>query len=285
MKVRSVGVFLKRDQPQALTALRGLLAWLAERRIEALVDEECARWCDLPATPTDELADRVDLIVVLGGDGTLLAVARALGTRSVPILGVNLGTLGYLTEVPAEELFPALEQVIAGRAEIQARMRLEVVAERDGRELGRYLALNEAVITNSRISRMVHLEAFADGLPVTRYRADGLIVATPTGSTAYSLSAGGPLLVPGSGVVVITPICPHTLSQRPLVLPQSAALELRVLDTRGGEVALTVDGQAGAELQDGDRVQIRRSEHPTSIVSSPLLNPFELLRTKLRWGQ
>jgi NAD+ kinase len=284
LEIQSVGVCLKPGQPQAAKAVRELVKWLADRGIEARVDAECARHTDLPAEDTATLAAEVDLIISLGGDGTLLAVARATGSRRVPILGVNLGTLGFLTEVNLDEIFPALETVLSGEAEIVSRMRLEVVATRDGRELGRFLALNDAVITKTALSRMIDLETSTAGQEVTTYHADGLIVSTPTGSTAYSLSAGGPLLLPGLEAIVLTPICPHSLTQRPLVLPIDVVVEV-VVRTRGGEATITMDGQEGMDLEDGDRVVIRRSPHPVDIIASPLRTRFQILQTKLRWGE
>jgi NAD+ kinase len=283
VQIRSVGVCLKPGQPQAAKTLRELVKWLADRGIDARVDAECARLVDLPPEETSAMADDVDLLVSLGGDGTLLAVARGAGRHRVPILGVNLGTLGFLTEVNVEEMFPALEAVLAGEAEIVSRMRLEVVVSRDGLERGRFLALNDAVITKTALSRMIDLVTFADGQEVTTYHADGLIVSTPTGSTAYSLSAGGPLLLPDLEAIVLTPICPHSLNHRPLVLPEGAEIEV-VVRTRGGEATVTMDGQEGLELEEGDRVLMRRSPHPVDIVASPLRSRFQILQAKLRWG-
>jgi NAD+ kinase len=232
-----------------------------------------------------ELADQVDLVIVLGGDGTLLAVARAVGERRVPILGVNLGTLGFLAEISQDELFPTLEDVLAGRLRTETRMRLDVRVEHDGRELGRYLALNDAVIAKTALSRMIDLETWTDNVEVTTYHGDGVIAATPTGSSAYSLSAGGPLLLPGIGAIVLTPICPHALTQRPIVLPESCRVEIVVLDTRGGEVHLTVDGQVGRELREGDRVTLCASDVPLQMLVPPDRNRFEVMRNKLRWGE
>lgn len=282
--VRSVGAFLKADQPEAAETVRALASWLRERDVALRADPECERWTDLKGVPREELAAWADLLVGLGGDGTLLAVARAAGTRRVPILGVNLGTFGYLTEVNVDEMFPVLERVLAGEARVETRMRLEVIAEREGAEIGRYQALNDAVITKTALSRMIDLETRADGAMVTVYHADGLIVGTPTGSTAYSLSAGGPILLPGSDVMVLTPICSHSLTQRPLVLPDTCVVEITVR-TRGDDAFLTVDGQEGLSLRAGDRVQVRRSPHPVEIVSSPYRTRFDILRAKLRWGE
>ena len=282
--VRTVGVCLKPGQPQAAETVRELVKWLAEHELEVRVDPECGRLVGLPSCAVEELAAEVDLIVSLGGDGTLLSVARALGTRRTPILGVNLGTLGFLTEVTVEEMPAVLEKVLEGRAPVVSRMRLEVVAVRGGRELGRFIALNDAVITKTALARMIDLETFADGQGVTSYHADGLITSTPTGSTAYSLSAGGPILLPGTEAIVLTPICPHSLTQRPLVLPVESEVEV-VVHTLGGGATITIDGQEGMELLDGDRVRLRRSPHPVDIIGSPLRTRFEILQAKLRWGE
>ena len=284
MDIHSVGVCLKPGQPQAAETVRGLVKWLGDRGIEARVDLECAKLTDRPAEETVALAAEVDLLVSLGGDGTLLSIARASGSRRVPILGVNLGSLGFLTEVNVEEMLPTLETVLAGNAKVVSRMRLEVQAWRDGQELGCFMALNDAVISKTALSRMIDLETLAGGETVTIYHADGLIVSTPTGSTAYSLSAGGPLLLPGLEAIVLTPICPHSLTQRPLVLPVESEIEV-VVHTRGGEATITMDGQEGMDLWDGDRVAMRRSPHPVDIIASPLRTRFQILRAKLRWGE
>jgi NAD+ kinase len=284
MKIETVGICLKPDQPQASETLRSLVDWLAERQIDALVDAEGARLTGLEATERDQVTAAADLVISMGGDGTLLSVARAAGTRRVPILGINLGTLGFLTEVNVDEMFDALEIVLAGDANIETRNRLEIVAQRAGREIGRYHALNDGVVAKMTLSRLLRLDAFHDGVEVTTYHADGLIVSTPTGSTAYSLSAGGPILLPGSEAMLLTPICPHSLTQRPLVVPMSSELEVLV-HTLGEAATLTVDGQEGLEVEDGDRVSFRRSPHPVEIVTSPFRNRYEILRAKLRWGQ
>jgi NAD+ kinase len=285
MTIRTIGISLKPDQPQLGALVHELEKWLRDRGIEVLLGPEAATASGLPGLPRRELANQVDLMIALGGDGTLLSVARAIGERSVPILGVNLGTLGYLAEISLDELFPALERVLAGELRIETRMRLDVTAERDGRELGCYLALNDAVIAKTALSRMIDLQTWADDVEVTTYHGDGVIAATPTGSSAYSLSAGGPLLLPGIGAIVLTPICPHALTQRPVVLPETCHVEIKVLDTRGGEVHLTVDGQVGCELQGGDRVSVRASDRPLQMLVPADRNRFEVMRNKLRWGE
>ncbi len=281
---RSVGICLKPGRPDLGPAVRELSQWLEARGHEVLLDREAAASLGAEGLQRHELAAKVELGVVLGGDGTLLAVARAFGPRPVPILGVNLGTLGFLAEIPRAELFDRLAEVLAGRYAIELRMRLGVRVERAAGGEQSFLALNDAVISNTALSRMVELEMLAGDVSVTTYHADGLILATPTGSTAYSLSAGGPLLPPGFEAMLVTPICPHTLSQRPLVLAPETRLAIRLLPARSGEVHLTVDGQVGCDLASGDVVRVERSEHPARLLVAPDRNPFEVLRQKLHWG-
>src|SRR5262245_41418315 len=285
VKLSSVGICVKRDQPQLAERVATLEEWLGDRGVAVLLEREPARWLGRSGAELEELAARIDLLIVLGGDGTLLAAARAIGERAVPLLGVNLGTLGFLAETSSDELYDALEQAFAGRLVVAPRMRLDVEVERGGHGVGRFLALNDAVIGKSALSRMIDLETRADGGFVTTYHSDGLIIATPTGSSAYSLSAGGPLLLPEGESIVLTPICPHTLTQRPLVLSDRYRIEILVLDTRGGDVHLTVDGQVGIELAQRDRVTIARSAHPARLLVSPHRSPFAVMREKLRWGE
>jgi NAD+ kinase len=285
MGFRAVGVCLKPNQPHLAEIVHELRAWLAERGLEVVLGAQAATATGAPEMPRSEVAEKVDLMIVLGGDGTLLAVARAIGSRPVPILGVNLGTLGYLAETSKDELFGALTEVLAGRYRVEPRMRLEIEVERAGECVYQYLALNDAVISRTALSRMVDLEVRADGAAVATYHADGLIVATPTGSSAYSLSAGGPLVLPGVEAMVLTPICPHTLAQRPLVLPQTCVVEVRRVDRNEGDAQLTVDGQVGNELREDDLVRIRRSEYPAHLLTPPDRSRFDVMRAKLRWGE
>lgn len=285
MDVQSVGICVKPDEPELADLVRELEKWLLDRGVSVLPDPEAARWTRAEAMPRGDLAGRADLIVVLGGDGTLLAVARAVGARDVPLLSVNLGTLGFMAETGRTDLFPSLENVFADGFRVEERMRFDVSVTRNGDDLGRFIALNDAVVSNTALSRMVDLLTRADGAEVTTYHADGLIVATPTGSTAYSLSAGGPLLLPTVEAILLTPISPHTLTHRPLVLPGSCKVELVVRDSRGGQVHLTVDGQVGRALDPGDVVTVRRSEHPARLLVPPGRNRFEVMRAKLRWGE
>jgi len=284
MAIRTVGVAIKPGEPRALEAVRDLAKWLAERGVRACFETDAAAAIGAVGVSRAAMVREADLLIVLGGDGTLLSVVRALEERAVPILGINLGTLGFLVEVSVDQMQVALARALDGEMTIEPRMRLAVRLLREGRELRRWLALNDAVITKGASARIVDLEARADGQLVTTYHADGLIVSTPTGSTAYTLSAGGPILLPGVPSMVLTPICPHALTQRPLVLPDSAVIEV-IVHPRGGEVQLAIDGQEGAPLQEGDLVEVRRSEHPALLLVSPAHSRFEVLRSKLRWGE
>lgn len=277
MPLETLAVFRKKTTPLAREVAQGLRAWARERGIEAL-DEE-----GLAARVAATGCAGVDLLVVLGGDGTLLSAVRALEGCEVPILGVNLGHLGFLTEIGLDELYPTLEQAAAGLLYLEPRTTLEGVVERRGTVAGRYHVLNDIVVNKGTLARISELEVRVDGRRLTNYRADGLIVATPTGSTAYSLSAGGPIVSPQLPAIVLTPICPHTLTHRPLLLDDSAAVEVRLV-SKNGEVFLTLDGQEGFELQEEDVLRVTKGTRRVVLAQSPSRDYFELLRTKLVWG-
>jgi NAD+ kinase len=280
-RIRTVGLVVKRDRPRAVRLARRMIGGLARRRVRVFVDGEQGLG-GAPARSKDELARVADLIVVLGGDGTLLAIARRTGPR-VPILGINLGELGFLTEVAEDEAMPMLARVFAGRYEIDRRMTLAARLERAGRDLGRYRALNDVAITNGARARIIEVAVTVDGLPFASYRADGMIVATPTGSTAYSLSVGGPIVEPALQALVLSPISPHTLSNRPVVLRPNAVVRM-VIGPREQDVLLTVDGQEGTPLAAGDVVEVRQGRRPVSLVRSPNRTYYDVLRSKLGWG-
>jgi len=246
-----------------------------------LLDAE-AQLDGAPARTKGELAREADLIVVLGGDGTLLSIARRTEAR-VPILGVNLGELGFLTEVVEAEAMPMLARVIAGRYQLDRRMTLAARLERGGRVRARYRAVNDVVITHGAVARIVDFTVAVDGLPFATYRADGMIVATPTGSTAYSLSVGGPIVEPTVQVLLLSPISPHTLSNRPVVLRPSAAVRITI-GRRESDALLTIDGQEGTRLAAGDVVEVRQGRSPVSLVHSPHRTYYEVLRSKRGWG-
>jgi len=262
-----------------------LLAWLHAHGYEVIVDEETAKYSNgEEEVPRSQMSSRpLDLVVVLGGDGTLLSAARATAPIDVPLLGVNLGSLGFLTDVPLSSLFPMLDQIVHGRAAVEQRSLMQCDLLRGEQTLGSHLVFNDAVVNKTALARLNNYDLFVDQVFVSSYRADGMIVATPTGSTAYSLSAGGPVLMPTVNAFVITPVAPHSLTHRPLVVPDSAVIEL-VLRSDEEVAYLSLDGQPGLDLRDGDRVRCRRSEHSVSLFRTDH-DFFHVLRTKLKWGE
>jgi NAD+ kinase len=250
------------------------------------MDQDTAALAEMPEAGVSkpDLPGRVDFLIVLGGDGTLLSVARLVGGRDVPILGVNLGGLGFLTEITLDELFPLLGEILGGELRLSRRMLLQVHVHREGARVAEYTVLNDAVINKGALSRIVDLETYLDGEYVTTYRADGLILSTPTGSTAYCLSAGGPVVHPALEALVLIPICPHTLANRPAVLPGGAKVEV-VQGSEGEDVFLTLDGQVGFPLRYRDVVEARRAEQRIALVASPKKSYYQVLRTKLKWGE
>jgi len=282
--IRRVGVVLKTSSLEATELGRQLVEELQRRGLEVILDSDSAAACDRESdVPRSTLASRVDLLVVLGGDGTLLSVTRG-ELKGTPVLGINMGFLGFLTEHSAEELFPTLGAVLAGEAEFQRRERLAVAVEMPGGDRLNHYVLNDAVVTKSALARVVTLAVHVDGQLLSRFRADGLIVATPTGSTAYNLSAGGPILYPTLDVIVVTPICPHTLTNRPIVLSLNSVVEVR-LESPSEEVYLTLDGQEGFPLTPHDVVRIRRCEEPVFLIEHPKRTYFQVLHRKLKWGE
>jgi NAD+ kinase len=280
-RIRTVGLVVKRDRPRASRLARRMAVALRRRRVAVLADEE-AGLTGVAACSKEALARAADLIVVLGGDGTLLSIARRAQAR-VPILGVNMGELGFLTEVTESEAMPMLARVLAGRYELDRRMTVEGELVRAGQSRRRFRVLNDVVVSNGARARIVEFAVAVDGLPFADYRADGVIVATPTGSTAYSLSAGGPIVEPTVQVLLLCPISPHTLTNRPVVLRPDAVVEITVAPGQQ-DVVLTLDGQEGLPLAGGDRVLVRRGRSPVSLVRSPNRTYYDVLRSKLGWG-
>jgi len=283
--VKRVGVIAKPHKPEARVVLQELLPWLESRGVEPILDEDTAGLAGRPSGQRKaDLPGLVDLLLVLGGDGTLLSVARLVGARDVPILGVNLGGLGFLTEVTLEELYPTLDAVIQGTYEVTQRILLSATVHRQGERIAEYIALNDAVINKGALARMIELETHIDGQYVTTFRADGLILSTPTGSTAYSLAAGGPIVYPTLRALVVTPICPHTLNFRPIVIPDAAKVEI-VQGSANENAYLTLDGQVGFTLRHRDVIQVVRSDHTITLLKAPGKNYFQILRAKLKWGE
>ncbi|HKA86618.1 MAG TPA: NAD(+)/NADH kinase [Haliangiales bacterium] len=273
-----VGMVLKREKPEAVAIARALVPWLNARGHSIFVPPHAEVVPDATVVPEAELAAAIDLLVVLGGDGTLLHGVGLLRGRPVPVLGVNLGRLGFLAPFSPGDARDALEAALDGRLATENRMRLAMRMHRDGQTIER-LALNDVVISQGSIARLVELDATLDGRKLTQYRADGLILSTPTGSTAYNLAAGGPIVAPGQAAMVVTPICPHTLSNRPLVVPATSRVEVRLVDP-AHSVMVTVDGQEGFPLL--DRVEVTMGD-PLVLYRSDKTY-FEILREKLGWG-
>ena len=291
--VTRVGVVAKHHLRQAAPHLTDISDWLKSHGLHAVFETAtaalCSPACGWPVLDKEALVREVDMVLVLGGDGTLLGMADRIGEAglSIPILGVNFGSLGFLTEVTLPELYPSLERVIAGEARVEERMML---ASTTVRRIGAtpsaaYVALNDVVISKSARSRMIDLSVTVGDQFVTRVRADGLIVATPTGSTAYNLAAGGPIVEPSVDAILVTPIAPHTLTNRPIIIPASAAVRVQPhMDSRD-EVFVTFDGQAGFQLEDGDEISIRRADRTLRLIHPSTRSYFDVLRQKLKWGE
>ena len=288
--IKRIGIVLKPHQPDALKTMCELTGWLAARDLTLVGGPEIERaaiakqtGCLVAEIEPEKLATNVDLVLVLGGDGTMIATSRLIGDTEVPVLGINFGGLGYLAEFRIEELYEALESILSGKYRLDKRVMLSVELA-GAEEKTRNRVLNDVVINKSALARIIEIEAYLNDQFVNSFRADGLIVSTPTGSTAYNLSAGGPVIFPSMNAVVITPICPFTLSNRPIVVPDDATIELRLM-TDKEDVALTLDGQVGFPLKVNDRVIIRKSKTTFNLVQPMNRNYFDVLRDKLRWGR
>ena len=286
MGIKRVGITSKPKKAEVRDVVPSLIQWFRDRQIEVFVDKETAATLDgrEKSLSRNELPGQVDLIVVLGGDGTLLATARALNRKPVPLLAVNLGGLGFLTVITREELFATLELVLAGNLSAERRVQIEADIVRADEVIASYLALNDAVLNKGAIARVLDFDVWVDDKFISTYKSDGLIVSTPTGSTAYSLAAGGPVIIPSVAAFIVTPICAHTLTNRPIVLPDSATIQVAVKSQRES-VYLTVDGQVGIALRSDDTVRIKRAASHVELIQSPHKTYFEILRQKLKWGE
>ncbi len=285
-RYKTIGIISRPRRALLTEVVPKLLEWLKARDVSTLMDSETAtpvNQAEVGKTRHD-IASQADLLLVLGGDGTLLAAAREAAAHGIPILPINLGGLGFLTSFTLEELYPALEEALAGCSPISERVMLLAQRLHEGKVLTQQRVLNEAVVHKGTLARMIELELFIDDGFVCRYRADGLIVATPTGSTAYSMSAAGPIVHPAVESILITPICPHTLSDRPIVVPDVSKIELR-LGQDTDSLFLTMDGQTGVPLQVGDRVRIVRATERLKLIHPANKSYFEILRSKLKWGE
>jgi len=284
--IQTIGIISRPRRVDVAAIVPPLLKWLADRKIHALFDQETATSLEKMegGKTRTELAGQCDLLLVLGGDGTLLAAAREAAPRSIPILPINLGSLGFLTSFTLQELYPALEETLAGHLAASERVMLHVALSRNGKTLDDQRVLNEVVINKGALARMIEIRLTVNTDFVCRYRADGLIVATPTGSTAYSLAAGGPIVHPNVECIIVTPICPHTLSDRPIVVDDKCCVEV-TLTGSAESVYLTLDGQKGVPMQSGDKVRIFRAEERLKLIQPKRKSYYEILRSKLKWGE
>ncbi|GLI33813.1 NAD(+)/NADH kinase [Desulforhabdus amnigena] len=282
--MKHIAIIYKRTRPEAAELTANLSHWFEERKIRVFSHENIDRSCASRDHESLIIPESVEAVVVLGGDGTFLSVARLLEKRSTPIMGVNLGGLGFLTEYSTESYFREFQQILDGNYEIEERMRLEISVLRGNQVIFRLGALNDAVINKGALARIIDLETTIDGRYLTRYRGDGLIVATPTGSTAYNLSAGGPIVYPTAQCIMLTPICPFTVSNRPIIFPPKVTVQIKPREPIQ-DVTLTCDGQIGYQLDSSDRIVISASTNPLRLIKTQSIDYFEILRTKLKWGQ
>ena len=286
--IRTVGIVSKPNSAPAANIVPALIEWLRGRGMAVRIDEQTAFYAGTAGRssglPRDEVPEGCDLVMVLGGDGTLLAAARAIGRRETPLFPVNVGSLGFLTAITIDELYPELERAFRGEHRIAKRKLLATEVVRGGEVVASYEALNDAVLTKAAIARMIDLDAHVDEQFVCAYKADGLIVSTPTGSTAYSLSAGGPIIFPSVPAICITPICPHMLTNRPVLVPETSVIRI-ISRTPGESVFLTIDGQVGNPIREGDTLVCRSSDYALRLVRPPHMMFFDVLRQKLKWGE
>jgi len=286
-----IGIIAKKNKPETVAIAGDLAEWLRPKKVEVYIEEEMGKLLSqtrsqhyLKSIKREEIPTDIEMIIVLGGDGTLLSVARQVWNKNIPILGVNLGGLGFLTEITLDELYPVLEKVLRNDFEINEREVLNAGVIRNGKRIVEFIVLNDAVINKGALARIIDLETTINGEYLSTFRSDGLIISTPTGSTAYNLSAGGPIVYPSLHTIIITPICPHTLTIRPIIIPDDVKIRA-LLKSRDEEVTLTLDGQQGFTLEFEDVVEVEKAEGRILLIKSPYRQYFELLRKKLKWGE
>jgi NAD+ kinase len=289
--MKRIGIIAKQNKPEAVTIAGQLVEWLKPRGIQVYIEEGIQRAIpsslagpSLRGVKKEEIPSHAEMIIVLGGDGTLLSVARLVGSQEVPILGVNLGGLGFLTEITLGELYRVLERVIEGNFVTDERVVLNAGVVRQGKRFAEFIVLNDAVINKGALARIIDIETTINGEYLTTFKSDGLIISTPTGSTAYNLSAGGPIVYPSLHCLIITPICPHTLTNRPIMIPDDVEVRA-ILKSKQQEVILTLDGQQGFVLEFGDVVEVKKAPGRILLIKSPHRHYFEVLREKLKWGE
>lgn len=282
--MRHVAIIYKRMRPEAARLARQVKEWFEKRNIEVFLQENIDNSGVSCVYRKIDIPNAVEAVVVIGGDGTFLSVARFIERKPIPIIGINFGGLGFLTEISADSCFTELERVLSGEFDIEERLILRVSVRREGKEIFNHRVLNDAVINKGALARIIDLHATIDGHFLTRYHGDGLIICTPTGSTAYNISAGGPIIFPTAKAIILTPICPFTLTNRPIVLPADVTVTIEIGEP-ATDVTLTCDGQIGCLIQDPDRVVVTAAATPLRIIKAPGVDHFEILRSKLKWGQ
>ncbi len=289
--MKRIGIIAKKNKPEVIPITRSLIDWLQPKGMDVYIEKDMEALFKPSLSDTalrlidrEEFPEHVEMIIVLGGDGTLLSVARLVGNHGIPILGVNLGGLGFLTEITLEELYQVLEKVVSNNFIVDERVVLHATVLRRGERMAEFNVLNDAVINKGALARMIDIETTINGEYVTTFKSDGLIISTPTGSTAYNLSAGGPIVYPSLHCIIITPICPHMLTNRPIMIPDDVVIRA-TLKTKQQEVLLTLDGQQGFSLEFEDIVEVRKAEGGILLIKSPYRHYFEVLREKLKWGE
>ncbi|TAN44670.1 MAG: NAD(+) kinase [Nitrospirae bacterium] len=282
--MKRIGIICKAGRPEPLEIAKTFLPWLKERGCEVFLEEGTAELLGMRGTTREEMPSICEALIVLGGDGTMLSVARLAVGRDVMILGVNLGGLGFITEFNKDELHASMEKVLSGKCPYEKRIMLSTTVQRAEKQVFDSIVFNDVVINKGALARIIDIETYVNDLYVTTFKADGLIISSPTGSTAYSLSAGGPILYPTLNSIVMTPICPHTLTNRPIVLPDDFAVEL-IMRSDTEDVFLTLDGQSGFSLKKDDVIEVKKSVYTTKILIPCDRDYFQVLRTKLRWGE
>ena len=283
-KAKKIGVFCKPKAPSATDILGRLIPWLRKQNYHIFLDTGTAAIINETSSyEKREISQQADLLIVLGGDGTLLSVARAAHPHNIPILAVNLGSLGFLAEISIDELYPTLENILAGKFEIENRMLLNACIWRNGEKVEDHNVLNDVVINKGAVARIISLQVLVNGQYMTSYRADGLIIATPTGSTAYSLSAGGPIIHPSMHTLVLSPICPFTLTNRSILIPDQSIIQVK-LAAEYDDVRVTLDGQEGYDMRAGDILKIKKTKTSLQLIRGPNKNYYQILRDKLHWG-
>ena len=283
-KAKKIGVFCKPKAPSATDILGRLIPWLRKQNYHIFLDTGTAAIINESSSyEKREISQQADLLIVLGGDGTLLGAARAAHPHNIPILAVNLGSLGFLAEISMDELHPTLENILAGKFEIENRMLLNACIWRNGEKVEDHNVLNDVVINKGAVARVISLQVLVNGQYMTSYRADGLIIATPTGSTAYSLSAGGPIIHPSMHTLVLSPICPFTLTNRSILIPDQSVIQVK-LAAEYDDVRVTLDGQEGYDMRAGDILKIKKTKTSLQLIRGPNKNYYQILRDKLHWG-